>query len=135
MLVPNSGFYGDVWPANHNHRQLSSQGRSSNCSVINESIRPLTGLGSGESYESRFLRKCIDGGHAGIGHRYRAVGNQDFLQRVNRQEACVEQETSGQEEVRDNGMTSAAAEAFCSNCRRGCRAFVLSNASEFGSRF
>ena len=40
---------GNVWPANHNHRQLSSQGRSSNCSVINESTRPLTGLGSGES--------------------------------------------------------------------------------------
>ena len=33
---------------------------------------------------------------------------------MNRQEACVEQETSGQEEVRDNGVTSAAAEAFCS---------------------
>lgn len=49
MLVPHSGLYGDVWPANHNHRQLSSQGRSSNCSVINESTRPLTGLGSGES--------------------------------------------------------------------------------------
>jgi len=37
---------------------------------------------------------------------------------VNRQEACVEQETSGKKEVRDNGVTSAAAEAFCSNCRR-----------------
>ena len=40
---------------------------------------------------------------------------------MNRQEACVEQETSGQEEVRDNGVTSAAAEAFCSQCRRVCR--------------
>ena len=44
------------------------------------------GLGSGEWYESRFLRKCIDGGHAGIGHRRRAVGNQGFLRRVNKQE-------------------------------------------------
>src|ERR1700731_3305794 len=76
------------------------------------------GLGSGEQYESRFLRKCIDGGHAGIGHRRRAVGNQDFLRRVNRQEAGVEQETSGQEEVRYKGITSAAAEAFCPHCRQ-----------------
>ena len=52
------------------------------------------GLGSGEQYESRFHRKSIDGGHAGIGHRRRVVGNQDFLQRVNKQEAGVEQETS-----------------------------------------
>jgi len=76
------------------------------------------GLGSGEQYESRFLRECIDGGHAGIGHRRRAVGNQDFPRRVNKQESDVEQETSGQEEVRDEGITSAAAEAFSSNCRR-----------------
>jgi hypothetical protein len=48
---------------------------------------------------------------------------------VNRQEAGVEQETSGQEEVRDKGITSAAAEAFCSNCRRRVRrALVLSDA-------
>jgi hypothetical protein len=32
------------------------------------------------------------------------VGNQDFPRRVNRQGACVEQETSHQEEVRDNGV-------------------------------
>ena len=89
--------------------------------MIDESTKPLAGLGSGDWYESRFLRECIDGGHAGIGHRRRAVGNQDFPRRVNRQEACVEQETSGQEEVRDNGVTSAAAEAFCSSCRRVCR--------------
>src|SRR3954464_10829372 len=62
------------------------------------------------------LESVLTGGHAGIGHRSRAVGNQDFLRRVNRQEACVEQETSGQKEVRDNGVTSAAAEAFCSSC-------------------
>jgi len=31
---------------------------------------------------------------------------------VNRQEAGVEQETSGQEEVRDKGITSAAAEVL-----------------------
>ena len=37
-------------------------------------------------YESRFLRKCIDGGHAGIGHRRRAVGNEDFLRRVKKQD-------------------------------------------------
>jgi hypothetical protein len=76
------------------------------------------GLGSGEWYESRFLRKCIVGGHAGIGRRCRAVGNQDFLRRVNRQEAGVEQETSGQEEVRDKGITSAAAEVLLFQCRR-----------------
>src|ERR1700730_1533345 len=70
------------------------------------------GLGSGEQYESRFLRKCIDGGHADIGHRRRAVGNQDFPRHVNRQETGVEQETSDQEEVRDKGNTSAAAEVL-----------------------
>jgi hypothetical protein len=37
---------------------------------------------------------------------------------VNKQESDVEQETSGQEEVRDKGITSAAAEAFCFNCGR-----------------
>ena len=77
------------------------------------------GLGSGEQYESRFLRKCIDGGHAGIGHRRRAVGNQDFPRRVNEQEAGVEQETSDRRgSRRRHHFTSAAAEAFCSNCRR-----------------
>ena len=70
------------------------------------------GLGSGEYYESRFPRRCIDGGHAGIGHRRRAVGIEDFPRHVNRQEAGVEQETSGQEEVRDKGITSAAAEVL-----------------------
>ena len=76
------------------------------------------GLESGEWYESRFLRECIDGGHAGIGHRRCAVGNQDFPRRVTKQESDVEQETSGEEEVRDEGITSAAAEAFCFNCGR-----------------
>jgi hypothetical protein len=32
---------------------------------------------------------------------------------VRKQEAGVEQETSSQEGVRDKGITSAAAEAFC----------------------
>jgi hypothetical protein len=54
--------------------------------ALTNQLDPLTGLGSGEWYESRFLRKCIDGGHAGIGHRRRAVGNQDFLRRVNSRE-------------------------------------------------
>jgi hypothetical protein len=90
-----------------------------NCGGINESSRPLMGLGSGEQYESRFLRKCIDGGHAGIGHRRRAVGDQDFPRRVNKQGAGVEQETSDRRgSRRRHHFTSAAAEAFCSNCRR-----------------
>jgi hypothetical protein len=77
------------------------------------------GLGSGEQYESRFLRECIDGGHAGIGHRRRAVGDQDFPQRVNKQGAGVEQETSDRRgSRRRHHFTSAAAEAFSSNCRR-----------------
>jgi hypothetical protein len=85
------------------------------------------GLGSGEWYESRFLRKCIDGGHAGIGHRRRAVGNQDFPRRVNKQGAGVEQETSDRRgSRRRHHFTSAAAEAFCSNCRLVCRATAVS---------
>ena len=75
------------------------------------------GLGSGEWYESRFLRKCIDGGHAGIGHRRRAVGNQGFLRRVNKQERRA-RNLRPREEVHDKGITSAAAEAFCFNCGR-----------------
>ena len=63
-------------------------------------------------YESRFLRKCTDGGYAGTGHRHRAVGNQDFPRCMRAGRAGVELETSGQEEVRDKGVTSAAAEAF-----------------------
>ena len=39
------------------------------------------------------------------------MGNQDFPRCVSRR-AGVELETSGQEEVRDKGVTSAAAEAF-----------------------
>jgi hypothetical protein len=54
------------------------------------------GLGSGEYDESRFLRKCIDGGHADIGHRRRAVGIEEFPRRVNRRETGVEQEASSQ---------------------------------------
>ena len=90
------GFYGKLWPANHNRRRVSTALQSRNCGGIDESSRPLAGLGSGEWYESRFLRKCIDGGHAGIGHRRRAVGNQDFLRRVNGQKTGVAPETSGQ---------------------------------------
>jgi hypothetical protein len=45
------------------------------------------------------------------------VGNEDFLRRVDKQVTGVEQETSVQEGVRDNGITSAAAEAFLS-CQR-----------------
>lgn len=61
---------------------------------------------------------------------------------MNKQVTGVEQETSGQEGVRDNGITSAAAEAFFSRCRRrslrqrsalgGVRGFV---AHEFKKTF
>jgi len=53
------------------------------------------GAGSGEYNESRFLRKYAGDGHAGNGHRRRAVGNKDFLRHVIRQEAGVAQEASG----------------------------------------
>ena len=67
-------------------------------------------------YESRFLRKCTDGGYAGTGHRHRAVGNQDFPRCVSRA-GWRRTETSVQEEARDKGIISAAAEAFHFNCR------------------
>jgi hypothetical protein len=57
-------------------------------------------------YESRFLGKCIDGGHTGCGHRRRVVGNEDFLRRVSKQVTGVEQETSVQEGVRDKGKAT-----------------------------
>ena len=44
---------------------------------------------------------------------------------MNKQESDVEQETSGQEEVRDEGITSAAAEAFCFNCGRIVRRLIV----------
>jgi hypothetical protein len=51
---------------------------------------------------------------------------------VTKQESDVEQETSGQEEVRDEGITSAAAEAFCFNCGRIVRwVIVLFDAHSF----
>jgi hypothetical protein len=51
---------------------------------------------------------------------------------VNKKESDVEQETSGEEEVRDEGITSAAAEAFCFNCGRIVRrVIVLSDAHSF----
>ena len=112
---------GTMWPANHNRSAVVQDRRRRNCGGPNESTRPLVGLGSGEWYESRFLRKCIDGGHAGIGHRCRAVGNQDFLRRVNSRELASNKRPLVKKEVRDNGVTSAAAEAFCSSCRRVCR--------------
>ena len=74
---------GTMWPTNHNRSAVVQDRRRRNCGGPNESTKPLVGLGSGEWYESRFLRKCIDGGHAGIGHRRRAVGNEDLLRRVN----------------------------------------------------
>lgn len=39
--------------------------------------------------ESRFLGKCIDGGHAGIGRRRGGVGTENSLRHLNRQSACV----------------------------------------------
>ena len=51
---------------------------------------------------------------------------------MNKEESDVEQETSGEEEVRDEGITSAAAEAFCFNCGRIVRrVIVLSDAHSF----
>ena len=49
------------------------------------------GLGSGVCRdESRFLGKCVGGGHAGIGRRRSAVGTENSLRCVNRQNACGE---------------------------------------------
>ena len=44
---------------------------------------------------------------------------------MTKQESDVEQETSGQEEVRDEGITSAAAEAFCFNWGRIVRWVIV----------
>lgn len=71
----------------------------------------LRGWEAESEYESRFLRKCTDGGYAGTGHRHRAVGNQDFPRCVSRA-SWRRTETSFQEEARDKGIISAAAEAF-----------------------
>ena len=67
------------------------QYRSTDCdrAIAGESTNQLdrqTGLEAESNNESRFLRKCIGGGHAGIGHCHRAVGNQDLPRRVNWQE-------------------------------------------------
>ena len=56
------------------------------------------------------------------------MGIEDFPRHVNRQEAGVEQETSGQEEVRDKGVTSAAAEVLLFQLAKKFAALVLSNA-------
>ena len=71
----------------------------------------MRGWEAESEYESRFLRKCTDGGYAGTGHRYRSVGNQDFPRCVSRAR-WRRTEVSSQEEARDKGITSAAAEAF-----------------------
>jgi hypothetical protein len=84
-----------MWPAGHSREPTLIALSSRNCGRFGESPRPLTGLGSGEWYESRFHRKCIDGGHPDIGHRRRVVGTKDFPRHVNRHEAGVEQEASG----------------------------------------
>jgi hypothetical protein len=58
-----------------------------------------------------------------------------------RELAGVEQETSGQEEVRDKSITSAAAEAFFSNwqksssdtgCADGCLSFAQNSSVQEG---
>ena len=64
------------------------QYRSTDCdrAIAGESTNQLdrqTGLEAESNNESRFLRKCIGGGHAGIGHCHRAVGNQDLPRRLN----------------------------------------------------
>jgi hypothetical protein len=88
-----------VWPAKHNRGlSLGNCDRPVAWESTNQ-LGPKTGLGSGEQYESRFPRESIDGGHAGNGHRRRAVGIEDVLRRVNRQDAGVEQETSGQKRL------------------------------------
>ena len=73
--------------ADHSDATILSRSGPSDCTQMDESTRPLTGLGSGvKSHESSFPGKCVGGGHAGIGHRSGAVGNQDFLRRLNKQE-------------------------------------------------
>ena len=108
-----------LWPVTHNQAGSFQAWRPRNCRRINESTSRLMGREAGELNASRFLGMCVDGSHADIGYRCYALGNQDLLRHVNRQDADVEQETSSQEEVRDQGIPSAAAEACCSNCAGG----------------
>src|ERR1043166_1893364 len=67
--------------------------------------------------ESRFLGKCVDGGHAGIGCRRGVLGIQNSLRHLNKQKACVAT-------VPPKGLSaqapSAAAEVCCSAWRRHC---------------
>jgi hypothetical protein len=115
----------------HNNAPRSARARCPrNCRRINESTRPLTGLGSGVSNESRFLGKCVGCGHVDHGYLCSAVGDQDRLRQLNRQDAGVEQEASGQEEVRDQGIPSAAAEA-CHSSGFGSDRGALRHAHRF----
>ncbi len=101
-----------VWRAKHNPPRTVQSGQEL---IAGGSANQLSGQRGWEAEsknESRFLGECIDGSHASIGNRRHAVGNQNFLRHVNRQEAGSNK--SEEEEVRDHGIPSAAAEACCS---------------------
>ena len=60
------------------------------CRCFNESTRPSVGLGERSVWhESRFLGEYPCGGHAGLGHHRRAVGDQDLLRHVEQAGAAV----------------------------------------------
>lgn len=99
--IRSPGFYGLLWPANNSVPRSVSRWCVHNCRRIGESTRSLNGAGSGVSNESRFPGKCFGCDHVDHGYRCPALGDQDLLRRVNWQDAGVEQEASGQEEVRD----------------------------------
>lgn len=71
------------------------------------------GLGSGEYDESSFPGECVGGRHAGIGDRRSAVGTENSLRHVNRQNACVETASSIEASAQLK-QPSAAAEVCCS---------------------
>src|SRR5579871_1174247 len=74
-------------PPNHSAATILDLFRLTDCRKINESTRPLTGAGKrSKLHESSFPGKCVGGGHAGDGHRSGAVGDQDFLRHLNKQE-------------------------------------------------
>lgn len=72
-------------------------------------IDRLMGLGSGVRYESRFPGKCSRCGHVDHSYHRGAVGDQDLLRGMNRQDALVEYDQASLPRRRKPAVPSAPA--------------------------
>jgi hypothetical protein len=101
-----------VCPANHICRSIFNRSRGAIEDELTNQLDRIRGWEAEYSNESRFHGEYPCGGHAGLGHHRRAVGDQDLLRHVEQAGAAVGQTSVYRGSRR--GLRSAAAEACCS---------------------